>query len=651
MRAPVITSLAILKVNWDRNHTGYLENFLPFVCESLRLSQENEVSLPALQESILTLFGIKIPQSALKTILHHAKKRNYVIHDMGIYKRNKEKLSKKNISKLRAEAERKHRSLINKLIEFASARHGQALSASEAEDILLNFIEEHSIPILLAAVEGQPIPLTIKPSRKMSYIANSYVKNLSENDPEGFECLETVVKGKMLSDVLLFPEPADVERHFDKVEIYLDTQVVLRALGYANSSLQDLAKELLEILYEENARLCIFEHNYEEVRNILERCYRALSGASKIGAALGETAEYFITNDYRSSDLETIIADLDKNLKALRIEIKATPAHTIPLGLDEKKFEEALQRAVHYKNPDTLKPDLDSLTSIHRLRGGKTYRNIESCRALFVTMNDRLAWASAQYFKEEFPDVSLPHCVLAHIIATLLWLKKPSEGKNLPRKTLLANCYAALNPPDQLWKNYLDQIKRMQDTDKITKNDYYTLRFQISARSTLMDLTYGESESFTEGTITEILERVKKETTASLEKQLEEELQKRRETERQLQEIENTDILRIRARCSRIERVSVRIGIFVSKTLYFISIPVLIIGTYFMLPSDLWVGHQGAARFVVVASVLVVYVLSVLALARSSTLLIFVRKIEVFVARKIGLLLEWFYRKIDNFAK
>ena len=51
MSEHVITSLAILKANWDKG-LDYIENFVPFVAECLRTAPQDEVSLPELQAAI-----------------------------------------------------------------------------------------------------------------------------------------------------------------------------------------------------------------------------------------------------------------------------------------------------------------------------------------------------------------------------------------------------------------------------------------------------------------------------------------------------------------------------------------------------------------------------------------------------------------------
>src|SRR5689334_19941386 len=69
----VITSLAVLKVNWDRNN-DYINNFVPFAVEALRLLGDPVVAVGDVQSKIASEFGLRIPIAALRTILSRAEK-------------------------------------------------------------------------------------------------------------------------------------------------------------------------------------------------------------------------------------------------------------------------------------------------------------------------------------------------------------------------------------------------------------------------------------------------------------------------------------------------------------------------------------------------------------------------------------------------
>ena len=99
MSQTVVTSLAILNVNWNRKR-DYIENFVPFVSDCLRAASQDEVSLQQLQADVVARFGLRIPLSALRTILGRAQQRGYVRPEHGIYRRNADALANQNLSSL-----------------------------------------------------------------------------------------------------------------------------------------------------------------------------------------------------------------------------------------------------------------------------------------------------------------------------------------------------------------------------------------------------------------------------------------------------------------------------------------------------------------------------------------------------------------------
>ena len=73
-----LISLAVLKVNWDRNRQSYIDNFVPFVAECIRVQETEVVSTPEVQQAIGTSFRLRIPQNVIGRILTRARRFGYV---------------------------------------------------------------------------------------------------------------------------------------------------------------------------------------------------------------------------------------------------------------------------------------------------------------------------------------------------------------------------------------------------------------------------------------------------------------------------------------------------------------------------------------------------------------------------------------------
>lgn len=534
MSQSVVTSLAILNVNYNSDK-DYIDLFVPFVAESLRSAPQDIVSASEVQKSVKSQFGLHIPQNALKTILRRAQRQGYVTIQHNTYQRNVKALGNIHLTRDASDVARQYEELINKLITFCKERFDLDWSNDIAESYFLAYLEEHSIPVLVAAVEGLPIEQPPQTTCQSHYPIYAFVQHLSEADPNGFDFLTNIVKGRMLSDVLLFPDFGSVKQQFNSVEFYLDTPFLLRALGYNGEGIQAPCLEMIEILRQLNGRLFVFGHTLNELHRVLDACehHIRLNGRQPKGAF--DVLEYFLAKGYKPGDIAQLKATLELSLRNLNIRVKDTPVYTTSLGIDEAKLQDILQKEVGYKRDEARDADIASLTAIHRLRGGQSYTRIENCKAIFVTTNTPLARAMVRFlkeeYKEEYLDAAVPYCMLDHVLSTLVWLKSASPPSDLPQKRIIANCYAALNPPDALWGDYLNKINDLLARKEISSEEYDLLRYDPAARNTLMDITLGGERAFTEGTVQEVLEHAKAVVRQETEQKLKEEQQARLQAE------------------------------------------------------------------------------------------------------------------------
>ena len=501
-----------------------------------------------------------------------------------IYLRNSQAVEQSGLPRVRDDVLRRHESLVTRLIDFCRDRYKVTWSHDQAEAALLSYVQDYARPVLGAAFDGHPIPNPAQTVRHADFLVNSFAKHLYESQLDGFEYLETIVKGSMLANVLIFPQLDGVSRRFQHLSVFLDTRIVLRALGLSGESQRIASLELIDLLYKQNVSLMIFDHTLEEMYRILEAVAGALRIRRQLRRAYGEIMENAIDAGLRASDIEFVIARLPRLVADLRIEVKGRPGHTVPLVVNEARLEQILQEEVGYRREDAKKHDVDSLTSIHRLRQAGVRHQIETCDAVFVTTNTSLARAAALFFREEYETVTVPLCLLDQTMATIAWLKTPIAMPEFPRHRMVAACYAAMRPPDLLWRRYLEEIDSLQQRGNISEHDYNLLRFSTQARSALMEITFGEVDAFTEGTVTEVLEVARAAARADVEGALREETARRAEAEGRASEVEARTAGRQQALLLRIHGISSRVAGGIAYCCMGLGIAILLAGAYLTLP-------------------------------------------------------------------
>lgn len=357
----------------------------------------------------------------------------------------------------------------------------------------MNYVEVLAEPILGAVVDGDPVVDLPKIEAEGAIVTNRFVLDLCKKEPEAFEYLVTVVKGSMLANVLFLPEAFSGGRaRLAEVEIYLDTPIVLRGLGYAEEPYRVPAEELLELLEGEGAKLRIFEHTLHEVEGVLDGAAATYRTGVQKDHFPGDVVDYYASEDFSRSDVEMVIAALPTRLENRKIEVVDTPDHTEDARFSEKELEEALKEGINYGRHGTMVKDLDSLTAVYRLRDGEARRHIESADAILVTTNSTLAHVSRVFFGDVMGSRSVPVCMSDHALAAIAWLMNPSQVPDLPRSQIIATSFAALNPPDEVWRKYLAEIRHLQERGELTEEQVGLLLYSPDARLELMNATSGD---------------------------------------------------------------------------------------------------------------------------------------------------------------
>jgi hypothetical protein len=499
MSEQTLTSLAVLTVNWDRGH-DLIASFLPLVASCIPLESERPLSLVDLQEIVKDRAGIKIPSGALEVMLHRCAKQGLIRRTAGAYLPNMQKLEKLDYQQARGEALRQHKCLLDKLGAFAQERYGLDWSEIDADKYVLNFLQEGSVPVLLAAIEGDPLPPFRAQSAKSKHVVSAFALHLHETDPEGFRCLETVAKGHILSGVLFYPDIGQVEMRFTDLDVYCDTPVLLPALGYAEEGVYAQCLDLIELLRDLGARMRCFHHTREEVVGVLE----AIAASHRPGGMKAAEPRYYATSrKFSLSDVEEMIVTIDATLERLGIEVVDTPEWTA--RPDEASLEERLGKEINYARERAKEKDAQSLAAIARLRGLRRMEKFESAKAIFVTRNAALARVSSRFFKDLETGRAIPIAMPVNLMTRLAWVKKPTVAPNLPRHAVMAASYAALNPEVRLWRRYLKEIDKRRSSGDVSDAEYHVLRSSREARVALMDKTFGNEDAFSAGTVDEVL--------------------------------------------------------------------------------------------------------------------------------------------------
>ncbi len=216
-------------------------------------------------------------------------------------------------------------------------------------------------------------------------------------------------------------------------------------------------------------------------------------------------------------------------------------------------------------------------------------------------------------------------------MTNLLWLKKPTAAPDLPRNRVIADCYAATQPSDRLWRAYLDEIQKLEARGDITEEDYYLLRYDLEAKTTLMDLTQGDEEAFTQGTVQEILSAIRSDIQKEKQHEVEAAIRAREEAERLHQEAEMRE-------ADRKLRIGIRAQTFARRACQILKYVVLCILLIVSVSTALWRIPSFIPvwlSYVISGISVAILVASVFNLMFGTKLESYIDQFEVFLARRI----------------
>ena len=445
---------------------------MPFVTEALRASRDDRVSLPDVTDHLKALIGFDVPQGVVQTLLRRAKRKGYVRPANGVFFIDREQLPSEPLAKRESELRRDCEALVAKLQTFASDRFGISWSGMESEEALLSIVDSFAAPLLSAARSGERPSPPSGEEGSSRYVAAAFIEDAFERDSDACRYLETVAVGAVLASAVYYEDANAVAERVRDLTAYLDTPLVLDALGVNGEHFRTPVVEALDLMRDQGVGVRMLRRTYEETIGVLD------AHARRTGVQRHDLGRGPIRGAVSPSDARLLAERLEDRLGELHVHVVERPAYEAQWGISEGALEDRLQDAVNYVNPEARSHDVLALATVYALRKGARPTRLERAGAVFVTTNSKLAWVSGEFFRGEHRRETsrAPVCVTADALATRLWLKAPNAMPDLPARQLLARAYAALQPSDAIIEKYLEEAERLHATGAVSASDYRALR-------------------------------------------------------------------------------------------------------------------------------------------------------------------------------
>ena len=277
---------------------------------------------------------------------------------------------------------------------------------------------------------------------------------------------------------------------------YIDTRIIINALGLHLSEARKSANEFLDMIKELGIKPYCFFHNYQEICDVLN-AYKNCLKNPRSNAALS-TLEAFDEQGYSPDDVDRYIGRLRHMIELLGIQVVDAPLYDASDGMmgyiDEAGLKNYLLENIHYNQRSmnsAVETDIASVAAVMRMRNGDWPSNLEKAKYIFVSTNSKYANLVSQFLKQ--PDNTVP-CIISEMdLAAILWLKSYQIHKDYPKSRLIENAMTALEPSPQFINSFFDQLNKLEFEGILSSEEVSILRTDIYSKRQAMIMANGES--------------------------------------------------------------------------------------------------------------------------------------------------------------
>lgn len=511
-----LVNLALLEAMKGQRVTDEIDIFIPYLVLAICAIEHESFDIQDVKQQFIREFSITPPEPALQTILTRAKKRGFINLKNQRYFKIPEKLNQvqENSNQKRIKIQRSLNALLVEFKDFSQNKHNITISNEEAESFLYKYISKN-ISAFIDILSGNGFNVDTKVKNK-DYLTASFITYLNKEKLDKLTYLDDVVKGLLLANYITYADKITSKSSFTNITVYLDSPVILGALGYSGNIQKRSLSEFLDLLTSLKINVCVFDITIDEI----ERLFGAwMDGLEKkeYTKFKPKTLELLMAKGLDSIALETEKALLESKISQLGIQIQRSFSINNKFQCDEQALEEHLRNSG--LNID-LRHDVTCISRIHNIRGEQKIKSFDSKFSIFVTLNSTLERLACKYFSTEQDSKSIPLVSSEKWMATVLWLKKPNLFTTLPSNLLLSHAYSTIYSDDKFWSSFITRLTDLKKRGQVSEADFALVRWDKSLIEKVHDTSIETGEDFKNEDIFDVIEDIKKQHSDKVRKEL-----------------------------------------------------------------------------------------------------------------------------------
>lgn len=518
-------TLSALDTLYNECNKGPIQVLVPFF---VNIIFENDICAissevhPRIKTLLKEKLGIEVPIHAITSLADEAAKEKYLIRtgkfNPLILDAKNAKTNNQIFVEMEKESDRKWTGVVKDLIGFYEEQGYGTLSEKKAESALLDFIKSNS-PNIILGNNGDIVDYVDKKAGSSSFQDLSrtamYISTICGDDSnENYNHLVDLCFGNAIASAVFWWDDSANLSHLKDLDVYLDSPIIFRLLGFDDDGYREAAVDLVETLRDRGAHLFVFEHILSEVIDIFDSAKCWIGNPEYDPFRASKTAQKVIELGLSRIEVEKIIADLPDKLEQFGITRKeAVLANDIQNHqINEDGLHKKISDAYTLRDRDmdaTIQIDVKSIGCINKLREGKTVVHLNKAQAVLCTSNGTLSRVSFQFECEEYdrPERSIPLCMPDAALVTIAWLESPGQGKRIAQKRIVAQINGLIEPTAALRKRFCEDLRKRREGGLISDAEYLAIIRQSTVNKMLARRTGNNPDLYTGEALDEIVDQ------------------------------------------------------------------------------------------------------------------------------------------------
>lgn len=507
-----LASVAMLNSIFSITNRDLLDSLIPFVKTAIHKTTEvgDEVKLDAVTRYLNTTFGFTtIPLSVTRTLLKRLSPTYLSKRFDTFYLKTGLEADVARFAKNEYKYKQHCEQVGNDLASYLCECSGNAnVDSTQALDYLLFFFESHGF-----SLAKSPKSIAFLPSNKKKsyeYQVGQFILNEMEKESSTFDFILEMLQGFFLSLAISLHTQSGGggKERFKQTCCYLDIRIILDALQCNTEESSKASLELIKMLQEQGATVCVFEHTLDEVDEILNAYEYSIRNPNS--NQRGHTLEGFDSNHLSWKEVSLFRRTVQLKVSNLGITVvkKEHYDENNPPIIDEAELRDHLKQNISYTRQIALVRDVDSISTIVTLRKRLVPKSIESCGHIFITHNTRLAYFAEQYLHGNNDLQKVPYIIGEPCFTALLWLKCYQTHTNYSKVKLVQDALSSTAVSEEVMQAFFRQVELMEKNGGITEAEAAAMKAHMFNLRELMLLTNGDSEQVDPDTVLSIRNRL-----------------------------------------------------------------------------------------------------------------------------------------------